>query len=59
VDFASRNDHLVVLQWWKNSGLVCKMSKYAIDLAFQNGRLDVLDWWREFGINFDLFNSDM
>ncbi|KAI9218489.1 hypothetical protein BC828DRAFT_407539 [Blastocladiella britannica] len=41
MDWASRNGHVDVLEWWRNSGLELTYSEDAMDWASKNGHVDV------------------
>jgi len=61
INNASTEGHVKVLDWWVNSGLEFKYTKYAIDWASQGGHVDVLEWWlkakNDYGL--ELKYSDM
>ncbi|KAJ1565135.1 hypothetical protein HK405_013076 [Cladochytrium tenue] len=46
VDWASRNGHVAVLDWWRDSGLDVRYTAAAMDGASAAGHLHVLEWWR-------------
>ncbi|UKZ85564.1 uncharacterized protein TrAFT101_001419 [Trichoderma asperellum] len=45
IDGASKNGHVQVLQWWKQSGLPLLYTKVSLEQASSNGHIPVLDWW--------------
>ena len=45
LDITSKNGHIFVLDWFKNSGLEFKYDD-AINDASQNGHIAVLDWFK-------------
>ena len=47
ISWASRNGHVAVLDWFKESGYEFKYSDYAINLASNNGHIAVLDWFKK------------
>src|SRR5271154_5506634 len=50
MDLASKNGHVNVLQWWKDSGLVLIYDYTAMEWASENGRVNVLQWWKDSGL---------
>ncbi|KAI8800183.1 hypothetical protein BJ742DRAFT_860228 [Cladochytrium replicatum] len=47
---ASRNGHVPVLDWWKNSGYLLSWDNKPMSYASQNGHVDVLQWWKDSGL---------
>lgn len=47
IDWASQNEHVEVLNWWKDSGLEMRWTKSAVYFAVQKCHVAVLEWWRE------------
>jgi hypothetical protein len=47
IDGASKNGHVQILRWWKQSGLPLLYSKVSLEQASSNGHIPVLDWWRD------------
>jgi len=45
IDNASKNSHIIILEWWKNSNLELKYTDNAIDDASYNGHINVLKWF--------------
>ena len=52
IDSASKNGHIDVLEWFKNSGYKFKYSVNAIKLASQNCHVNVLKWFKNSGYEF-------
>ncbi|TFA98109.1 Uncharacterized protein CCMA1212_010161 [Trichoderma ghanense] len=46
MDGASKNGHVHILQWWKESGFPLLYTKASLEQASSNGLISVLDWWR-------------
>ncbi|KAI9217509.1 hypothetical protein BC828DRAFT_418058 [Blastocladiella britannica] len=59
MDDASRNGHVDVLEWWRNSGLELKYTRQAMDDASCNGHVDVLEWWRHSGLELKYTHQAM
>ena len=50
---ASKNGHIEVLEWFKNSGYEFnKYIKEAINYVFQSGNIQVLEWFKNSGYEF-------
>ena len=52
INWAAKNGHVNVLEWFKNSGLEFKYTDNAIDWAAQNGHVNVLEWFKNSGLEF-------
>ena len=50
IDYASRYNHIDVLNWFKNSGFGMKCTLDALDIASSNCNIDVLQWWLNSGL---------
>ncbi|KAI9215993.1 hypothetical protein BC828DRAFT_409924 [Blastocladiella britannica] len=59
MDWASKNGHVNVLDWWRNSGLKLQYSYQAMDWASANGHVNVLDWWRDSGLELKYTHQAM
>ncbi|KAH0491574.1 hypothetical protein TgHK011_002999 [Trichoderma gracile] len=46
IDGASKNGHVHILQWWKESGFPLLYTESSLEHASSNGLISVLDWWR-------------
>ena len=49
---ASKNGHVKVLEWFKNSGYEFKYNQCAIDFASGYGHIKVLEWFKNSGYEF-------
>ena len=50
MDYALRNGHLDVLNWWKENEIQERVwTVSAMISASGNGHVDVLDWWKDSG----------
>ncbi|RFU73292.1 hypothetical protein TARUN_8963 [Trichoderma arundinaceum] len=47
IDGASKNGHVHILQWWKQSGLPLLYTHVSLEQASGNGLISVLAWWRD------------
>ncbi|UKZ81017.1 hypothetical protein TrVFT333_008784 [Trichoderma virens FT-333] len=47
IDGASKNGHVHILQWWKQSELPLLYTKVSLEQASGNGLISVLEWWRD------------
>ncbi|KAL7946559.1 hypothetical protein V8C42DRAFT_321030 [Trichoderma barbatum] len=47
MDGASKNGHVHILQWWKQSELPLLYTKVSLEQASSNGLISVLNWWRD------------
>ncbi|KAH6610643.1 hypothetical protein Trco_000663 [Trichoderma cornu-damae] len=47
MDGASKNGHIQILQWWKQSELPLLYTEVSLEQASGNGLISVLDWWRD------------
>lgn len=47
MDVASKNGHVHILQWWKQSELPLSYTAVSLEQASHNGLIPVLDWWRD------------
>ncbi|KAL7790460.1 flavoprotein [Trichoderma ceciliae] len=47
IDGASKNGHVQILQWWKQSELPLLYTNVSLEQASGNGLILVLDWWRD------------
>jgi hypothetical protein len=59
IDQLSARGNIIMLNWWKNSGLKLKYSCLALDEASKNGRIEVLEWWRSLGLELRYTQSAM
>lgn len=46
VDGASRNGHVVALDWWLHSGIPMQYTESALEMASAKNQLEVLAWWK-------------
>ena len=58
LDLASASNHIIILDWFKNSGLKFKYSKSAIDLASENNHVAILDWFKNSDFEFKFKYSE-
>ncbi|KAG0142878.1 hypothetical protein CROQUDRAFT_97026 [Cronartium quercuum f. sp. fusiforme G11] len=56
IDEASRNGHVNILEWWKQSNLKLTYSINSLNLATQNSNLNVLNWWKCSGLELKIGN---
>src|SRR5437016_6014349 len=52
VDWASEYGQLIILDWYKNSGLKFNYGRLPIDCASKNGHIHILEWFKNFGLEF-------
>ena len=52
INNASKNGHIQVLEWFKNSGYEFKYDEWAINNASDNGHIQVLEWFKNSGYEF-------
>ena len=52
IDYASKNGHIKILEWFKNSGLEFKYTVDAINIASANGHIGILDWFKNSNLEF-------
>lgn len=57
IDEASRNGHIHILKWFKNSGFELIYSHKAIDEASRNGHLYILKWFRKLSLESNSFHK--
>ena len=50
--YASKNGHVQVLEWFKNSGYEFKYNKDAIMWASRNGHIEFLEWFKNSDYEF-------
>ena len=49
LEITSKNGHISVLDWFKNSGFEFKYDEWAINSASTAGHIAVVDWFKIFG----------
>ena len=52
INYASKNAHIVVINWFKESDFQFKYNSNAINYASENGHIAVLQWFKESGLEF-------
>ena len=52
MDWASRNGHIDILEWYKNSELNFRHTENAINYASGNGHINILRWFKNSGFEF-------
>ena len=57
IDYAAYYGHVLVLEWFKNSGLEMKYSHKAMDYASAAGHVEVLEWFKNSGLEMK-FDKD-
>ncbi|KAI8804847.1 hypothetical protein BJ742DRAFT_741798 [Cladochytrium replicatum] len=50
IDQVGVHGHTHILDWWLNSGLPLKWTKWAMDLSSKAGKVNVLAWWYRSGL---------
>jgi ankyrin repeat protein len=56
VEIASKNGHINVLEWWKNSGLKFTCGRSVI-IASDEGHIEILTWWKNSGLLIEYTNN--